>query len=69
MALMGHHRSVIALVIIHRCEERAFFVGRYERAAMLFIMMEAIIKLNNVLSTLLFFLQQTQRAIVSSFVS
>ena len=37
-----NHRSVIALVIIHRREERAFFICRYERAAMLIIKMEAV---------------------------
>ena len=37
-----NQRSVIALVIIHRREERAFFIGCYERAAMLIIKMEAV---------------------------
>ena len=37
-----NHRSAIALVIIHRREERAFFIGCYGRAAMLIIKIEAV---------------------------
>ena len=36
------YRSVITLVIIHRREERAFFIGCYGRVVMLIIKMEAI---------------------------
>ena len=36
------YRSVITLVIIHRREERAFFIGCYERAAMLIIKIEEV---------------------------
>lgn len=46
LLLSGHlltvgenHGSVIALVIIHRHEERTFFIGSYERAAMFIINM------------------------------
>ena len=36
------YRSVITLVIIHRREERALFIGCYERAAMLIIKIEEV---------------------------